>query len=648
MKKVISILLIIAVVATLAAGLFACGKKDTGLNVCLASEPASLDPALNSAVDGATMLVHLFSGLVKYDKNLNLVADAAKTLPKATIADNGEATYVFTLRDGLKWSNGEDLKASDFEWAWKRAASMSLGADYGYMFEVIKGYGEDAFDADENGDPILYKVDEDGAFILDESGNKIVAGEDDDSAPYYTTDLAPLAVTANDTAKTLTVVLTVDVPYFYELCAFPAFMPVCNRNGSIDNDGKWATDPKTYVCNGAYTIQSWSHNEKIVLVKNSNYYDAANVTMDKINFYLSDNESTMLANFKTGDWLFIDDVPTDEIASLKKNYASEFFVGSQLGTYYISFNNNLDLLPATVSATMTAEEIAKANIEIRQAISLLIDRDYICVNIGQAGQEPASSFVALGLTDPSNNNEQFYKHAGHSADYVGYYDASKEAVASNAVKATTILDKYYTKGSDGKYNNIPAFTYLYNTSKGHQAIGEYIQNALAEYGFSVNLTNQEWATFLETRKSGNYGVARNGWLGDYNDPISFLDMWTTKSGNNDSQFGKYAEVAGLKQIDGSALAIYSMDLSGIDGYADKSVTNGTWAETYDVLIGYVKKETDTVKRYQLMHAAEDVLMSTGSITPLYYYTDIYMSSTKLSGFFSSPLGYKYFMYCTVK
>jgi oligopeptide transport system substrate-binding protein len=614
MKKVITVLLIVVLVIACCSALFACNKKggnDT-LAVCLASEPQSIDPALNSAVDGATMLVHLFAGLVKYDANLKLVADAAEALPTPTIAANGEATYVFKLRDGMKWSNGEAVLASDFEWAWKRAASTALGADYGYMFEVVKGYGGD----DVNG-------------------------------------LAPLAVTADNAARTLTVTLTVDVPYFYELCAFPTYMPLYNRNNEIDADGTWATKPETYICNGAYTIKSWSHNECIVLTKNENYFDADKVTMKEIQFYLSDDASTMLANYKTGQWTFIDDVPQEEIPTLKKDYPNEFTVTGQLGTYYVCFNNNLNLLPDAYTAGKTAAEVSKANADVRKALSLLLDRTYICEEIGQAGQQPASSFVALGLTDPSNNGEEFYKHAGHSDSYVGYYDATKAANTTNAAAAVTTLKKYYNyDDSTKKFTNFPAFTYLYNNGSGHQAIGEYVQGALATYGITVNLTNQEWATFLETRKAGNYGVARNGWLGDYNDPISFLDMWTSGSGNNDVQFGKYSGSATAievgKQYNASALAIYSMDLSGIEGYADKSVTNGTWAQTYDALISYIKKETNTVKRYQLMHVAEDILMETGDIVPIYYYTDVFMKSTKLDGFFSSPLGYKYFMYTTLK
>ena len=152
----------------------------------------------------------------------------------------------------------------------------------------------------------------------------------------------------------------------------------------------------------------------------------------------------------------------------------------------------------------------------------------------------------------------------------------------------------------------------------------------------MNLENQEWATFLDTRKAGNYSIARNGWLGDYNDPISFLDMWTTQSGNNDVQFGKG---------DNAKVQAYSLDITDL-GY-DTKVENGTWSETYDVLISDIKTCTDTKTRFELMHRAEDLLMSTGCICPIYYYTDLYMISSNVKGFFSSPLGYKYFMYCTI-
>ena len=191
-------------------------------------------------------------------------------------------------------------------------------------------------------------------------------------------------------------------------------------------------------------------------------------------------------------------------------------------------------------------------------------------------------------------------------------------------------------GKTEEENNTPTLTYLYNTSEGHKAIGEYLQAALKSAGITMNLQNQEWNTFLETRKNGEYSVARNGWLADYNDPICFLDMWTSGSGNNDVQYGKGAH---------KDLAMYNLDLTAYG--IDVKVENGTWAETYDVLIAEIKACTDEETRYELMHIAEDMLMATGAITPLYYYTDIYMVKDNVEGFFSNPLGYKYFMYCEI-
>ena len=281
-------------------------------------------------------------------------------------------------------------------------------------------------------------------------------------------------------------------------------------------------------------------------------------------------------------------------------------------------------------AEMTAEEKALAEAEIRRAISLLFDRNYIVNEIAQGGQLPASSFVAMGMTDADGS--EFYKNAGHNDGFVGYYDVSEDAYEDNFSQAIEILSKYYDYDeTTGQFTNFPTLTYLYNTSDAHKAIGEYLSATLASVGITMNLENQEWNTFLNTRKNGDFSVARNGWLADYNDPITFLDMWTTASGNNDVQYGKGAK---------KDLAIYSLDLTPYG--LDIKVDNGTWAETYDVLIGEIKKCTDVENRYAMMHLAEDMLMDTGCLVPLYFYTDLFMLDDSVNGFFSNPLGYKYF------
>ncbi|MDY5957001.1 MAG: peptide ABC transporter substrate-binding protein [Frisingicoccus sp.] len=612
MKKIIAL----ALACSMTFGLVACGggssSKETtakggestasadSLAVCLASEPDTIDPALNSAVDGGTMATHLFSGLAKWAQDesgkLVIAPDAAEELVEGVENEDGTVTYTYTLREGLKWSDGQPVTAGDFEFAWKRAASVELAADYGYMFEIVDGYA-DVWDTDADGNPVNPD--------------------------------AELNVKALDD-RTLEVTLSNYVSYWNELLAFPTYFPV--REDVVANEA-WATDPSTYVCNGPYVITDWKHNSVITMEKNPEYIDADEVTMPRIDFYLSDDNNNMLTNFKNGEWQLIDDIPTNEIATLKTEYPDEFVVAGQIGTYYVCWNINENLLPA--GSTLEGAEKAEAEAEIRKAFSLIYDRNYIVNDIAQGGQVPASSFVAMGMTNPDGT--EFYQTAGDSDDYYGYYNVSEEAFESNYNEAIEILKKYYTYDeATGTFTDIPTLSYLYNTSDAHQAIGEYVQSAMSGVGATVNLENQEWNTFLNTRKSGGYSIARNGWLADYNDPISFLDMWVSNSGNNDVQFGKGAN---------KDIAIYDLDLTEY-GY-DVKVEDGTWAQTYDVLISTIKSCTDEEVRYELMHLAEDMLMDTGCIVPLYFYTDLYMLDDSVQGFYSNPLGFKYFMYTTI-
>ena len=302
MKKILALLLALIMMFALVA----CGGGNTpapagdasSIAVCLASEPDTLDPALNSAVDGATLISHLFSGLAKWSQDSNgalvIVPDAAEELVEGVENADGTVTYTYTLRDGLKWSDGKDVTAGDFAFAWQRAASEDLGADYGYMFEVVDGYGTDALN---------------------------VKAVDD---------------------KTLEVTLANAVSYWNELLAFPTYFPV--REDVVANEG-WATEPTTYVSNGPYTMTGWDHNSVITLEKNPNYVDADEILMDKIEFYLSDDANNMVANFKNGTWQLIDDVPTNEMASLQAEYPDEYVVAGQIGTYYVCWNINEPLLP---------------------------------------------------------------------------------------------------------------------------------------------------------------------------------------------------------------------------------------------------------------------------------------------------------------
>ena len=435
--------------STLVLALTACGgnnsSKSSGnnqeakaLTVCLASEPDSLDPALNSAVDGATMLVHLDSGLYRYQKKgdkLELTYDLAEKIEKATAevidhepdGDNWKEVkysngtrYTVKLREGIKWSDGSAIKADDFIYSWNRASGSSLGGDYCYMFEQIA----------------------DG-----------VAHETDDAK------FPSLAMKKVDD-RTFTFDVMVDVPFMDQLLAFPTYFPVqkatVDANDTADN-GKWATDPKTYISCGAYKMEAWEHNSSITLVKNPNYWDAANIKLDKITFALSDNDNAMLASYKSGQYQMIDSVPNDQIDALKEAYKNEFVIAGQMGTYYISFNVNSAVF------TKAADEAARA--KVRKALGLFIDREYIVKEIGKAGQIPANAFVSAGLSDPAGG--EFVDHNGPKRDGAGYYNKGETDAAydANVAEGINLLKEvgYNYDASSKKFTDFPAFKYLYNT-----------------------------------------------------------------------------------------------------------------------------------------------------------------------------------------
>ena len=459
---------------------FATCPRDV-LKINLASEPAKVDPALNSSVDGACLAVNMFEGLYTYDKDGNLQPALAET---TEVSEDG-LTYTFTLRDGLKWSDGTDLTAKDFEYSWKRAAAPETGADYGYMFDAI-------------------------------------AKTDDGS----------LDVTASEDGKTLTVNLVAPCAYFLDLAAFPAYLPVPQAQveaaeGWETNPGAWAAEAG-FVTNGAYTMTDWKHEESIVLKKNDNYWRADEVTIPEIDLMLSADDTAIFSAYNAGDLDFADTVPTNEIASLKGN--EDFHVIDNLGTYYAAFNVN--------SPIFEGKTVDQA-IAMRKAFAILIDRPYIVETVGQTGQKVATSYIPEGMAD---GNGGVFKVNSDSYTFPvedGYYP---EEVDDAAVDEAIALLEYagYKFDDNGMLSaETPInITYLTNDGTGHIGVAEIMQQDLAEVGITMTIDTREWNVFLDERKQGNFDFAREGWLADFNDPINMLEMWTTDSGNNDCQFGR--------------------------------------------------------------------------------------------------------------
>ena len=447
------------------------------LRLNLASEPDYLDPALNSSVDGACLAANSFSGLYTYDAE-------GKTTPACatgyTVSEDG-LTYTVTLKDGLKWSDGSDLTAADFVYSWKRAASDATAADYAYMFDNIKGFPND------------------------------------------------LAVSAPD-ATTFVFELNAPCAYMEDLMAFPTFFPV--KQAAVESYADWQTSPggwcqeAGFVSNGAYVCTGWNHDTSMTDEKNPYWYDADKVTVEKLEYMLSADDTAIYAAYNAGDLDFADSVPTDEVASLLDN--PEFHIVDELGTYYVAFNAK-----SAIFEGKTPEQAAA----MRTAFTILIDRDYICENIGQTGQVAANAFIPLGMAD---GNGGVFKSDATAQGYFDPYAINNDYDATVAKAITLLKSAGYKFGEDGKLSaETPIqLEYLTNTTSSHIAIAESIQQDLAAVGIELSIQQQDWNVFLEERKAGNFDFAREGWIADFNDPINMLEMWTTVSGNNDCQFGR--------------------------------------------------------------------------------------------------------------
>ena len=241
---------------------------------------------------------------------------------------------------------------------------------------------------------------------------------------------------------------------------------------------------------------------------------------------LSADDNAIFAAYNAGDLDLADTVPTDAIADLISSGNPEFYVVDELGTYYAAFNCKSKIFEGKTPAQAAC---------MREAFSLLIDRDYICENVGQTGQIAANSFIPLGMAD--GNGGVFKSDA--SGGYFDAYAINKDP-AGTVAKAIALLEAAGYKFENGKLSSETpiSLTYLTNQASGHIAVAESVQQDLAAVGIELTIQVQDWNVFLQERKNGNFDFAREGWIADFNDPINMLEMWITSSGNNDCQFGK--------------------------------------------------------------------------------------------------------------
>ena len=511
LKKILAMTLLTALVGSTFLG---CGSTENTVSsgnveqkivYNIDANPKTIDPQLNSAVDGSKVIRNTFEGLMREIENGEVENGIAEGYE---VSEDG-LVYTFHIRDNAKWSDGEDVTAKDFEYAWKRALNPNTAAEYAYQLFYIK-----------NG----------------EAYNKGEASADD----------VGIKVVDN---KTIEVTLESAVPYFVSLLAMPVYYPV--RQDIIEENGdKWALSPETYVSNGPFKMTEWSEKESMTFIKNENYWDADNVKLETLVFRLIDDQTTTLSAFKNGELDIMEQPPTTEIQSLIDEGVAKVY--PYLGTYFYMVN---------VSGKGLSSEAVDAlqDVRVRKALSLAIDRNLITEKVSMGGEIPATSYVPEGVKDTQGNT--FHK------DY--------SSVTTNIEEAKKLLEEAGYPNGQG----FPTITFTYNTASNNQMIAQAIQDMWkTNLGINVELKNEEWAVFQTTRNNFQYEICRHGWIGDYNDPMTFLDMWVTASGQNNA------------------------------GYSN---------EEYDSLIAQAKSEQDGEKRTELLRKAEDILMDAMAIIPIY-------------------------------
>ena len=477
---------------------------DQTLRFNLGADPLTLDPQLNSATDGSHIINNSYEGLMR-----EVDGEIVPAMAESYIVSEDGLVYTFTLRDA-KWSDGQAVTAGDFEFAWKRGANPATASEYMYIFESANILNASAIGKGE------MSIDELGVKALDD--------------------------------KTLEVTLAAPTDYFLQLCAFTTMMPV--RADMVDNDGIWAKDPAKAISNGPFKLSEYKMGDQLVLVKNENYWNAENITLEKIVCYMISDESTAHTKYTSGDLDINEFIPADEMPKLIAEEPT-FYVLPKIGTYYYAFNMNNEALQ---------------DVRVRKALTLAIDREQIVNDVTKSGQIVAAGFMPEGITDAEGNS--FTEKAG---------DYGIPAKGDVETAKALLAEAGYPEGA-----GLQEIEILYNTSESHKKIAEVLQEMWKQnLGINVKLTNQEWAVFQETTNQNKFeSLARRGWIGDYNDPQTMLEIFETDNGQN---IGRYSNEA----FDGEMAA---------------------------------SRKTSGAERMQHLYKAHDILMEDMPIIPIYYYS----------------------------
>jgi oligopeptide transport system substrate-binding protein len=523
MKKVILIFLSLLLVA--------CSKKapvlqqETGTAIINnLSEPETIDPALHTGSPDFNVVIQLFEGLTSFDPQT--MAPIPGAAERWEVSSDG-LTYTFYLRKDGRWSDGKPLTASDFKYSFTRLLDPKTAARYAYHGFDLK------------------------------NGEKYNKGE--------IKDASQLGIEAVDD-YTLKLTLESPTPYFLSLLYHGSLYPV--RKDILEKFGTNWTRPENIIGNGPFVLKEWTFQKQMVMLPNPDYWDAKNVRLKKLIFYPIENTLTGYKMYQADQIMYTSPVPLSEIEKLIEKKDPELSAYPLFATYYYAINTTLPALK---------------NRKIRQALSLVIDRDAIVKRIMKAGQLPAWTLVPPGLKD--------YSSAAPTYSEIDIPLAKKLLSEGLAEEGLT---------------SFPETKLLYNTSEAHKKLALAITDMWREnLGLNIVPYNQEWKVYLKSESNMDFQIARKSWVGDYLDPNTFLDMFVTAGGNN----------------------------------------NTGWSNPqYDNLIKSASVEQDSKKRFKIFQDAEVILINDQPIIPIYFYVNEFLTKPYLKGVYgnvSDLHNYKY-------
>lgn len=509
------------------------------------SEPGSLHPGTAQGTHESWILEHVFEGLTTRTPEGEVVPGMAE-LPE--VSEDG-LTWKFTIRDGMKWSNGDPVTAEDFEYAWKHALDPNTASAYAYQLYYLEGAKEFNSVGKEDREKAEKKAEEEG-----KEKEKVVIS-DEVLKPYRD----KVGVKALDD-KTLQVKLAKATPYFLDITLHYTYYPINKKVQEQNPD--WYKEAATFVSNGAFKLIDWKHKESIKLVKNETFYEKDKINLDEVVLYMIEDQNTAWQMYQSGEIDLINDLPQEVTGMLIKTQNSEFHNAGKLATYYYNLNSNVKPF---------------GNMKVRKALSLAIDRQAIVEHVSQGGEVPAYGVIPPGLSDVSGD---FRENGGRL-----FKEDLEEA-------KKLLLEGLAEEGLE----KMPKFTLLYNTSDSHKAIAEAVQEMWRKnLGIEeVVLENVEFQVKLDREQVGDFEVSRAGWVGDFLDPMTYMDVWVTGSPHNDVNW-----------------------------------TN----KEYDRLIQIAKSTMDKATRMDAMHKAEQILMNEMPVIPIYYYTQPHAFKEYVTGIY---------------